>query len=405
MENQSQDGPTTRSELGFSARPASCPVAATRLPTCVSSDSRSGGSTSATDDDRLRRKPVRQLRDFGASTPSVSLNRNARSSSLISRQPVTVVTGGATLAVETAGGTGAATGGSAGSGTDATCALSGGASIEGDEARGADDGSVSSSRRATGGVTEPVVGPLARRVAASRDAAGDGALGTAAATAGLNATSAVRTGSAVCGAGAEPSETGERCGSAIAVATSAAAPARPSACRPVRRRAGGGCGVGATGAGDVAASFATRDRRDGARVCFDAGFAGCCLAARRFFRAPAPVPVSADTSSVRRTGRRAPAGGTLIAGLDMATGRAIHVPAEIAREFARARSGQLQGGHSTCSCTHMPGGGTARPLGHRDAIEVSLDVDAKASRRESREGGEGKGRSHRLRDGVQYFGP
>jgi hypothetical protein len=137
-------------------------------------------------------------------------------------------------------------------------------------------------------------------------------------------------------------------------------------------------------AGDDTPSVAARDRRDdGARVFRAAGFRVGCFAVRRFFRAPAPVPVSADTSSVSRTGRRAPAGGTLIAGLDMATRRAIHVPAEIAREFARARSGQLQGGHSTCSCTHMPGGGTARPLGHRDAIEVSRDVDVKRRARKA----------------------
>ncbi len=47
---------------------------------------------------RVVRKPLRQLRDFGAS-PSVSANRNSEPSTLISRQPVIVTDGDALPAV------------------------------------------------------------------------------------------------------------------------------------------------------------------------------------------------------------------------------------------------------------------------------------------------------------------
>ena len=56
------------------------------------SESGSGAPTRATGAVRFLRKPVRQLRDFGASIPSVSARRNSFPSALISRQPV-IVTG------------------------------------------------------------------------------------------------------------------------------------------------------------------------------------------------------------------------------------------------------------------------------------------------------------------------
>lgn len=49
---------------------------------------------------RFFRNPVRQLRDFGASTPSTSFRRNVSPSVLISRQPVTVTGAGSVLAVD-----------------------------------------------------------------------------------------------------------------------------------------------------------------------------------------------------------------------------------------------------------------------------------------------------------------
>lgn len=85
-------GPTTRSEFTRSSRLVSNPVAATRFPTCGCSACGSDSSTRATGVDRFRRKPVRQLRAFGASTPSVSVKRNSSWLTLISRQPV-IVTG------------------------------------------------------------------------------------------------------------------------------------------------------------------------------------------------------------------------------------------------------------------------------------------------------------------------
>jgi hypothetical protein len=56
------------------------------------------------------KKPVRQLRDFGASTPSASVKRNVSPLVLISRQPVIVTMSGVIFAV--------ATGSVAGGGSD-----------------------------------------------------------------------------------------------------------------------------------------------------------------------------------------------------------------------------------------------------------------------------------------------
>src|SRR5207302_17436 len=98
-----QEGPTTRTELTFSSRSVSRPVAATRFPTCVCRPCGFGGSTSATGVGRFFRKPVRQLRALGASTPSVSLKRNSSPLTLISRHPVSVTGAGPTLLADTDG--------------------------------------------------------------------------------------------------------------------------------------------------------------------------------------------------------------------------------------------------------------------------------------------------------------
>jgi hypothetical protein len=82
-----------------SVRFVSTPVAATLLPTCLSSERPWVGPTRSTVAERFFRKPVRQLRAFGASPPSVSVRRKRSSLTLTSRQPVTVT--GATPAVST----------------------------------------------------------------------------------------------------------------------------------------------------------------------------------------------------------------------------------------------------------------------------------------------------------------
>src|SRR5262250_3503695 len=66
-----------------------------RCPTCVRSVSGSGGVTRATDEERFLKNPDRQLRDLGASVPSVSVSWN-RLLPLLARQPVTVTVPGAT---------------------------------------------------------------------------------------------------------------------------------------------------------------------------------------------------------------------------------------------------------------------------------------------------------------------
>ena len=76
----------------------------TRCPTRLASRSLFAGSTSGIDAELLFRKPDFQLRDFGASGPCVSFNRNASSSR--SRHPASV-TG---AAVVTEGAVGAAGG-------------------------------------------------------------------------------------------------------------------------------------------------------------------------------------------------------------------------------------------------------------------------------------------------------
>src|SRR4029453_1003409 len=73
-------------------------------PTCVCSACGSGGSTRATDVDCFFRNPVRQLRDFGASRPSVSVRRNRLSLPLVSRQPVTGTDPGPTATGDTGAG-------------------------------------------------------------------------------------------------------------------------------------------------------------------------------------------------------------------------------------------------------------------------------------------------------------
>src|SRR5690349_19553507 len=93
----------TCTDVTRSWRSVSCPVAAMRWPSSVCSVYGSGGATRFTAVERFLRNPDRQLRDLGASIPSVSVNRNPLLP-LDSRQPVTVTVSGATESTDTDGG-------------------------------------------------------------------------------------------------------------------------------------------------------------------------------------------------------------------------------------------------------------------------------------------------------------
>ena len=95
----------TRTEPTLSSRFVCTPVTATRRPTCFWRLATSGAPTRSTVVECFVRKPVRQLRDFGALAPSVSVNRKRSLFELASRQPVIVTWEAAFVTV--AAGTGA----------------------------------------------------------------------------------------------------------------------------------------------------------------------------------------------------------------------------------------------------------------------------------------------------------
>jgi len=168
----------TRSELTFSSRLASCPVAATRCPTLAVSACRSAGSTRTTGAGRFLKKPVRQLRDFGASAPSTSLRRKVSPSVLTSRQPVMVTGAGTTIPVEVVAGE-AGVSGAAGVGVGSSC-LGGSAAVS-VAATGASDFPDPVSRFVTGFTVDLFGCSLTARAVATMDAAGGAALSTGAA--------------------------------------------------------------------------------------------------------------------------------------------------------------------------------------------------------------------------------
>ena len=109
---------------------------------------------------RFFSKPVRQLRDFGASTPSALVKRNVSPSVLTSRQPVIVTSAGMTLAVESDSGAG---GGSDAAGFGSESSFLGASAIAAATATGAGDFPEVAARFVTACTDDFLGGSLAAR--------------------------------------------------------------------------------------------------------------------------------------------------------------------------------------------------------------------------------------------------
>jgi hypothetical protein len=267
-----QEADTTRSELTCSSRLVSTPVAATRLPTLFLSASGSGGAIRATGAVRFFRKPVRQLRDFGASVPSVSARRKSFPSVLISRHPV-IVTGdglapgaGDGVAGLGSGTTGAAVDSLAG----ATCAFA--------ESDAGGAGRVDAAVRFVAFTTDGFLAlSVSARVLTTGFAVVGGRRAGASVLGGEYGTSAARARCpGACCAERAMSLVGHR-GTAIVAITSTAIPASIPICRPVVCHGGVACITGAAtvvGVASTAGCEAGTGAATGAAVVAGGGMTG-----------------------------------------------------------------------------------------------------------------------------------
>ena len=265
------------------------------------------------DVERFFRKPVRQLRDLGASTPSVSVKRNR--SLLASRQPL-IVTAPAPTAFGDKG-AGSALIGSGAAGAIVGFSAPSASAMAVTASRGPADSAI---RFFWGFSAEAFCDESPARGATTLAAAAGAATGVVATGSGTGATSdddgTTRSGCASAGAAASCGD-GRR-DSAIAT-TSNATMAAATICGRIVRRTGAGEGAtedgseaGCTGVSGIEADgfvfstialtgLAARRRRDLDVLCV-----------RRAFS----PPTSANTSNVQRTRRPALSGGILIARLD-----------------------------------------------------------------------------------------